>query len=448
MGEKLSPIVRNKLFLGEIPSTLLTMDRKHTGIVIVIPTRNRASYATRAIRSALVDDSRVMNVLVSDNSTKEKEACDLYHYCSQIRDRRVRYIAPPKPMAISDHWEWAILQALGLYDSSHFVFLSDRNIFMPGGLQDAAGISELYQDRVISYSNNIIDDTGYPVYLLQRDWTGKVYELESAHLFYLASRLKTHICFPLMMNCVVPREVLFQIQRIFGKIFDSLSPDYYFAFRCLDVVGSIMYFDKPVHLAYGLDKSSGWSHTTGIPNDAILDYFSYIEGEFKYFDAPVPGLVISANAKVHEYCRFLKQRNSCKYPNLNEEEYIKAMEAAINKIQNVRLQKEQKNILRNYIEEKFSNTCEDIERIELLPSRTRKSIRKRAHFLRKNGFKSVWHLMSLLVGIYPSGFTLEFDDREKAINHAERFPRKRRSDDRSLIEDLELPNLGPIRDEI
>ena len=42
--------------------------------VVVVPTRNRASLASEAIRSALGLSSESVNILVSDNSTIEEEA--------------------------------------------------------------------------------------------------------------------------------------------------------------------------------------------------------------------------------------------------------------------------------------------------------------------------------------------------------------------------------------
>ena len=67
----------------------------YTGTVVVIPTRNRAAIAMNAIRSALDQPVGNLNVLVSDNSTLEKERETLAAFCSSQSGERLRYIRPP-----------------------------------------------------------------------------------------------------------------------------------------------------------------------------------------------------------------------------------------------------------------------------------------------------------------------------------------------------------------
>ena len=56
----------------------------YNGVVVVIPTRNRAQLAMNAIRSLLdqpVDDFRI---LVSDNSTSQRDRDDLESFCVSL----------------------------------------------------------------------------------------------------------------------------------------------------------------------------------------------------------------------------------------------------------------------------------------------------------------------------------------------------------------------------
>src|SRR5438874_8742688 len=98
-----------------------TMDKtgKYTGTTIVIPTRNRADLVRRALGSVLSQSDRDVQVLVSDNSLSSSERATLRQHCQGLDDERLRYIVPPEPLPMSQHWDWAMRQALSLYDASH-----------------------------------------------------------------------------------------------------------------------------------------------------------------------------------------------------------------------------------------------------------------------------------------------------------------------------------------
>ena len=50
-----------------------------------------------------------------------------------------------------------------------------------------------------------------------------------------------------MMNNCAPRTVLEGIAKRFGSVFASISPDYNFCFRCLEVVDAILYYDAAAY---------------------------------------------------------------------------------------------------------------------------------------------------------------------------------------------------------
>src|SRR5688572_106568 len=96
---------------------------------IVIPTRNRAELAQNAIRSVLEQPSCKITVVVSDNSTIPSEVDRLKKFCNELDDKRVKYVRPPKAMAMANHWEWALAQILQIPNVSHVLYLTDRMIF-------------------------------------------------------------------------------------------------------------------------------------------------------------------------------------------------------------------------------------------------------------------------------------------------------------------------------
>lgn len=67
------------------------MDSTYGQTLIVVPTRNRADLARKAIRSVLDQREADVRVLVSDNSTSEAELEELAAFCDALKDERLQY---------------------------------------------------------------------------------------------------------------------------------------------------------------------------------------------------------------------------------------------------------------------------------------------------------------------------------------------------------------------
>src|SRR5712691_2502676 len=146
------------------------------GMIVIIPTRNRAELARNALDSVLSQPDCEVRVLVSDNSTTSADRAELSRYCQQLRHERLRYLTPPEPLPTTQHWDWAIQQALSLYDSRHFTFLTDRMMFKPDVLRPLLEIVRVYPDKILSYMHDKVDDFSSPAVLHQYTWTGNLYE--------------------------------------------------------------------------------------------------------------------------------------------------------------------------------------------------------------------------------------------------------------------------------
>src|SRR5688572_5003201 len=163
--------------------------------VVVIPTRNRADLAQNAIRSVLDQSVDNLHLIVSDNSTTEHSGV-LASFCEALSDPRLIYIAPPLALSMSRHWDWAMSQALQLYDSSHFIYLTDRSLFKPGELLNIVRLSRQHPDKVISYDWVTIFDHLWPILVEQQPQTGRLVEVSAARLLFLSSRSIFPRCLP------------------------------------------------------------------------------------------------------------------------------------------------------------------------------------------------------------------------------------------------------------
>jgi glycosyltransferase involved in cell wall biosynthesis len=76
---------------------------------VIIPTRNRSEYLEAAILTALGQESDDFELVVSDNHSEDGTA----EMLSALKDRRLRVIRPPMPLAMVQHFEWVLRQAKG-----------------------------------------------------------------------------------------------------------------------------------------------------------------------------------------------------------------------------------------------------------------------------------------------------------------------------------------------
>ena len=297
----------------------------YDGVVVVIPTRNRAQLAINAIRSLLdqpVDDFRV---LVSDNSTSQGDRDELDGFCASLADPRLCYVRPPRPLPMPAHWEWAIEHALANYETSHFSYLTDRMMFRNSALKEVLGLTALYPDKVITYNHDRICDEARPIRVVQYEVTEKLLEVESQRLLRLVSEAILHHGLPRMLNCIVPRRVIEEIRRRFGNVFTSIAPDFNFCFRCLDIEDSILFYDNSPLFHYAQDRSNG-AVVRGESTPDTVDFEANlpVDNSIRNYATPIPSLITATNAVFNEYLIYKKETGSARFVDVDVQKYLRA----------------------------------------------------------------------------------------------------------------------------
>lgn len=326
----------------------LTLEETMTyrSTLIVIPTRNRADLARHAIASVLDKTGSAVDVLVSDNSTATNQRAELSQYCAQRADARLRYITSPESLPMTPHWDWAMGQALSLYDSSHVAFLTDRMMFMPGALASLIEILKAYPDKTLTYMHDHVNDFSLPVVLHQYTWTGNLYEVASRRLLELSAQSVMYdSSVPRMLNCLVPRTVLEAIKERFGNFFASIAPDWNFTYRCLEVVDSLLFCDTAALVHYAQHRSNGQSAHFGIINEAYAKFLDDLGNVPVNFAAPFPEIVTVWNAIISEYCHVRDVTRSPKFPALDMDKYIQALAVGIDAIKDPERQQNMRDLL-------------------------------------------------------------------------------------------------------
>lgn len=399
----------------------------YSGLTVVIPTRNRANLAEAAIKSVLDQGLSQVTILVSDNSTDEEGPAALRSYCEGLDPRVVRYIRPPQPMPMSAHWDWVIHRALEQFDASHFLYLTDRMVFKAGALSALIERARHFPDKVISYNGDRINDFSQPVFLEQKPGSRRLLEIPSTHLLDLTSRAVHPPCLPGMLNCVVPRPVFHEIERRFGSIFASISPDFCFAYRCLDVVSSILFYDKPLLIQYSIDRSNGLSYARGIASLDSADFLRQLSGVKMNYAAPVPEFQTITNAVLHEYCVVKQESGSPKFHEIDRFAYLGATERALSWIEDPSLKTAMHRLLR---EEGWNNRKHYAWVLGKVASLLRHNFRGVARqtvvrMVSGNLEQPVWKWL-MRFGVQPPASTwFHFNSAAEAMAYDQRFPRKR-----------------------
>ena len=297
------------------------------GFLVVIPTRNRADLAINAVNSVINQQDCRVEVIVSDNSTDNEEVAKLSEFCLEIGDNRVRYIRPSEPMAMTDHWDWAMNEALNLSRASHIMYLTDRLILKPFALRDISGIVNLYPEKVISYSWDLINDISLPFISFQLIRTGKLYEVSSQDLLDLAAESFFNYSLPRMLNCCCPRKIIEAVREKYGKCFFSDNPDFNFAYTCLEIEDSVLFYDYPLIISYGLSVSNGTNFSRGLFNktDTTKDFIKNAK-----FDSDTNALVANLPVSVtkfiaYEYNLVKQISGSSKFKDLDEDKLLRKL---------------------------------------------------------------------------------------------------------------------------
>lgn len=391
------------------------MSLDYKSLLIVIPTRNRAELAINAINSVLSQENCELELIVSDNSTDEREVSRLADYIHQSDNKRLRYIRPPKTVPMTEHWNWAMTQALELSESNHITFLTDRLLFAKNCLQNLQNILTKYPDKIVSYTFDSIEDSKTPVSLSQVRYTGKLFEIESASIIKLYAEMERIQALPKMLNSVAPRELMTKIFEKYGNYFFSISPDYNLAFRSLDLEESILYYDRPLLISYGNNRSNGWNVLQGNFTKDALDFIKNLGSTEICFDSPVKAIWVLPNAIIHEYCCAKPFAVSDRFPEINRKKYLLSLVENVVSYKNKQMREEM-------LEKLHARLGTDLTkyRAQAAIERKLKGLKIRLHNLANSST--------------PYLLKHNFDNVEDAIKYATDSPRKPVSDFK-LIED-------------
>jgi hypothetical protein len=130
--------------------------------------------------------------------------------------------------------------------------------------------------------------------------------------------------FPLLSNCVVPRQILERVRGRFGDLCDSSTPDTAFTFRFCALEQRYRHLDRALAVIYGFNHSNGASLFRGERGGTWAD-FAHLWGDRSWTsDAPIPHVRHGQNVTFHEYNRVRKAAGDA-FPPIEKEGYLRAL---------------------------------------------------------------------------------------------------------------------------
>ena len=405
------------------------MTSRRPRLAIVVPTRNRPELAGAAIDSALSSAIADLRLIVSDNSTDVESTRRLRAACQERGDPRLTYVRAPRSMTVAEHWQWALEQALELAGVSHLSYLTDRMIYQRGALEAVLELVANAPDAVLSYNHDRVEDYRPPVRLVQEPWSGAVVPLPSAELLERAAQGDPwHPALPRMLNCVVPVSLLDELQRRFGSVFASAGQDSRFAYRCLSLVDTVRYYDRPCLIHYALHRSVGANYARGGRSTDVTDFLITLGHGPQARNAPMPGIQSVINVMVHEYCSVAAESRSPRFKPVDLGRYMERLALDVRQLEDVSLRHEAYAQLR-------ARGWRPVPRFARLAARARRDpaglamavvrrVRRRLGAVTgAAATKPLWMLLTRF-GIHPpASQRFRFASSAEALEYAARFPR-------------------------
>lgn len=257
---------------------------------MIIPTRERPETLQYALRTALNQCSHRLEVIVSDNFGQDNTATVVRSF----QDPRLRLINPGRRLSMSDHWDYALLQAAGDY----VLIMGDDDGIVPGALDKLEASILATRHLVYSWPRPIYNwpIDGEPARTVFVPSVGRASEINLINIARLAISMGgwKHARLPSMYHSAVAKRIPDAIREQTGRVFHSTQPDIFMAMAVPVFVQTSLELDYYVSVLGQSQRS--FSGTRGRPSrTSVLQRFLEEYGAYKIHPTLFPGIPIALN---------------------------------------------------------------------------------------------------------------------------------------------------------
>jgi hypothetical protein len=229
---------------------------------IVIPTRNRADLLPGAVRSALHQTWRDLEVVVSDNDSDDSTS----RVVAAFDDPRLRYVRTSSSLLMHESWRFALRAARGEYVG----FLCDDDALHPRAIELAERAIQSTGADVVAWRSCSYCLPDWPIdrqrgrVRFGPPYTDRAWKIDGPRLLDLTYDLRVTFSelVPKMLNCVVSRDLIARLRRYGAELFYPSSPDYSAMVVLAAYAAEIILIDAPMLIAGASARSIGASTLT------------------------------------------------------------------------------------------------------------------------------------------------------------------------------------------
>ena len=273
---------------------------------VVIPTRERPETLKSSLATCIDQDFDDYEIVVCDNGTSAATR----RVVDEVASPRVRYIRPPRVLAMSDNWELAVSEARGEF----VLVLGDDDGLMPFALRELDRILSRLGTRLVRwgaafYTWPDIALPGQGDYLrlpMQRN----LRTINARETIAAVARFEApYVLLPMFYNAAIHRSLIDEVRRRAGRLIGNRYPDVYTGFTFGYVAEHYPSIDVPMTVAGLSAASNGIATLFTREATPINDEFRTLNEGARLPGHPwVPELPIFPEVPVADAFQFAKER--------------------------------------------------------------------------------------------------------------------------------------------
>jgi hypothetical protein len=266
---------------------------------IVIPTRERAGTLYFAIRSCLAQNFEDYEIVVCDNcgSPATRETIE------KLDSPKIRYVRSEIPLSMSDNWELAVSHARGEF----ITIVGDDDGLCRHALSEADALIRMHRTPLLRWAYAYYK---WPDYSGQADANrlsfrvnGKCHRVQSSRLIQeIVAEPKRYHELPMIYNSLVHRDLIDQMRKRTGRVFQAISPDVYSGFALADLTPRFISVVRPMGICGTSSHSTGQASVIGrgAASGIVKDFIDACAKSGLFWNKKVPPVCKSISAVVAE----------------------------------------------------------------------------------------------------------------------------------------------------
>ena len=210
---------------------------------VLIPTRNRPRHVGNAIRSALSQTTRDLEIVVSDNSSNDETAAVV----AEFRDPRIRYLRTPRTLGMPDNFDNVISHSSGDW----VTLIPDDCVVSSRLLENVERALELRPSQLVvwdfwSYYPPETRDPRRRHQYIKRPFDSSVRYQDAKAILADLYRFRHGNSLPKPYQSCVHRSLVDTLRAKLGRVFPPPAPDYTFLTALLVIVDRYTFINLPM----------------------------------------------------------------------------------------------------------------------------------------------------------------------------------------------------------